>query len=167
MGTLNDAMHVYYSNSVPNLMKEGVLFVQDHIEVAVPASGVHRFAVTVGAAPVTLRSFSVNTLSVDTIIEIFEGGTYTGGTPEPYVRLNRASSNTDLPFTDSSDDVTISAAGTSVRKHQMWSAQNAQAAFNEEDVLILAANTVYYFEVTNGDPSAEDYDFTIIMAIKQ
>lgn len=165
MGALNDAMNDFYSSDAAHLMSLGSLFVNDHLD-SIGAAGSHYFGFITGEKKLKLFDFLINTLSPDTSIEFYEGGTYTLGSDNPYFTMNRSRPRFAEPFAETKDDVVISAAGERIRHGEVFSTSKKDAAqFGVGVGMILKENTVYYFHVRNNDVSTHDYDFTTIIGI--
>ena len=165
MGSRNDAENDFFSNDAAHLLALGSLFVNDHFDTVAAATS-HYFGFTTGDKKLKLFDFLINTLSPDTTIEFYEGGTYTLGVDNPYFTMNRSRPAFAIPFSDTKDDVIISAAGTMIRHGKVFSTSKKDPAQFGVDVgMILKENTVYYFHVRNNDVSNHDYDFTTIIGI--
>ena len=162
MTTLQDAQLAFYANSAAGALLGGRVW--DFFE-----------AVTVGMGASTSISFVTGTrpvLVVDLLldvegtrnftVEVFEGGTVSGGSPLPQNPRNRATPGTP-PYLNVDGGVTIDVGGVSIGKHHFGSQQRDPISADAGG-LILKASTTYYITFTNDDSQPAISDIEVISA---
>lgn len=95
-------------------------------------------------------------------VEVFEGGTVSGGSPLPQNPRNRATPGTP-PYLNVDGGVTIDVGGVSIGKHHFGSQQRDPISADAGG-LILKASTTYYITFTNDDSQPAISDIEVISA---
>ena len=130
--------------------------------------GTYFIALTTNGSPIQIPSFTIETLSIKTRIDLISGGIYSGGTPLPLSNLNLYLNKTPTLLTQLDGGVnedtpgTISRTGYILGSVGQGQVRNVTSG-NEGAGSILPPTTQVIIKITNEDTAAQDYDFSLKM----
>lgn len=164
---VNDNRAAFFAATTDAKNSLGKLWRAGTIDINVTPALPYYFGLVTGDVAIALDSFELTTLSLDSAIKIFEGGTYTGGTPMAVTSMNRILIK-PLPVADFSEGVTISVAGTEIfeMRHRNPATDEKLAQIvtaGRHSTLVMAPNHTYYLEVDNLDAAVKAYDGSFLL----
>lgn len=165
MPNLIDSRSAFYGLSISYALDQDRAYsVSMFYNLAAAASNTLGFVIN--GSPVLLSGFSISTNSSLTKLELFEAGTYTGGTPKTLFNLNRELNRAPTLLSDIKEDVTVSAAGTMIRERNILAptSGNVVTALMSNSGMILKNTTTYMLTITNNDNGANNYDIELLLS---
>jgi hypothetical protein len=164
---VNDNRAAWYAATGDAKNSLGKLWRSGTIGISITPGTPYVFGMVTADIAMALDSFELTTLSLDTDIKIYEGGTITGGTPMFTTAMNRTLIK-PFPVASFNEGVTVSAAGTLIfeMRHRNPATDEKLAQIvtaGRNSTLVLAANQTYYLEIDNLDAAAKEYDGSFLL----
>ena len=135
--------------------------------VSIVAAASYYIVLMTNGSPIQIPSFTIETLSIKTRLDLIAGGTFSGGGPLPLSNLNLAINNPPSLVTRLDGGVTEDVAGTISRTGYILGSgarQNRQVASGNEGAgTILPGATQVAIKITNEDAATQDFDFALRM----
>jgi len=164
---LSDAKRNFYILSPGAALADDRAYASEWL-VNIVNSTSYFFSLTTNGSPIQIPSFTIETLSSRTRIDLISGGVYDGGTALPLSNLNLALNKPPTLVSELTGGVTETTPGTIIRTgHLLGASGQGQArdvaSGNEGAGVILPSATRLIIKITNEDAAAQDYDFALKM----